>query len=180
MTILSVLGTIAATALASGSIAAVVTHLLTSDRERRGILRQKAEDLYVSVEAFEMSWGLGLISLKSVVANAIDYNQHLDAIIAQGKSTDGSLNRRVHMLTEIYFPSARPELQAVLTALHEFNDVSAMHKEAYREGVIDAFEWRRDFAPRVLRVTKSFEAYKKAVVQCAQSSFAPLKLRRRR
>lgn len=167
MSFLDTAATIAATALASGSIAAVVTHFLTADRERRSILRQKAEDLYVSAEAWENSWGLTLVSLMGVVNNTITYDQHNDIPIAQGKSTDGSLNRRVHMLTEIYFPTALKRLDSVMQALDEFNRVRAVHRAAYADGAFDVLDWHEDFMPKINAVTTEFKTYRDTIVRCA-------------
>jgi len=177
VTVLNAIGAIAATALASGSVAALVTHFLTNDRERRSLLRQKAEDLYVSVEALETSWSIEVVSLKSVVDGVINYNQYLDLIIERGKKDDGNLNRRVDMLTEIYFPSAVSDLNAVRDALSKYNRLVSVHKEAYRAGQADGFSWHQDFAPNVGAVSAAFANYKRVVVRCAQSSFTPLRVR---
>ncbi len=107
------LGTAAATVLASGTIAAIVSHVLGGVRERRGLLRQKAEDLYVSIEALEKSWELDTIALHRCVEGKIDYNAYLDAVIRNGDASDGALNRRVEMLTRIYFPTANTNLTTV-------------------------------------------------------------------
>jgi hypothetical protein len=171
------LGTAAATVLASGTIAAIVSHLLVGVRERRGLLRQKAEYLYVSIEALENSWSINVVALHRCVTGAIDYNGYLDAVIRNADAADGTLNRRVEMLTRIYFPTATAELARVRAALDTLNHMTAVHKAAYLEGHDNKISWKEHFEPLVNGATASFHAYKDAVVRCAQASFTPLRLK---
>lgn len=177
MTVWINLGTAAATVLASGSIAAIVSHVLIGSRERRGLLRQKAEDRYVSVEAFENSWSQGVIALHRVVTGTIDYNQYLDSVIAQNEKHDGALNRRVEMLTRIYFPTTVPKLAAVRSSMDRLNRLRQIHKAAYLEGKAQAVSWDEHFNPLVQSTAADFESYKSSIVRCAQFSFTPMRVR---
>ncbi len=171
------IGTAAATVLASGTIAAIVSHVLVGVRERRGLLRQKAEDLYVSIEALENSWAINIIALKRCVEGAIDYNEYLDAVIRNGEASDGALNKRVEMLTRIYFPTAITNLTTMRNCLDLVNRMTAMHKAAYLEGRDDAVSWAEHFDPLIKATTAAFQDYKSTVVRCAQASFTPLRFK---
>lgn len=162
--------------LASGSVAALVSHLLVGRRERSGLLRQKAEELYVSVEEFEVTWGMQAVMLAGAVRNEITYSQYLDLWNENAKSIDGKTSRKIEMLTRIYFPSIAPKLDALFVVRDEFAKRQMAHQHAYKDGVFDAFSWNDDFQPLVLRFRSLCDDYKRSITKCAQKSFSPLRL----
>jgi hypothetical protein len=94
------LATAGATVLASGTVAAMVTHLLSGGRAKKLLVREKAELLYECVEEFENAWGQQAILLAGVVREEISYNEYLDMFNEAAKGFDGKLYRRIEMTLE--------------------------------------------------------------------------------
>lgn len=163
------------TVIASGTVAALVTHYLSGNRARKALLREKAELLYECVEEFENAWGQQAVMLAGVVRQEISYDQYNDLFAEAAKSFDGKLYRRVEMISRIYFPKLTPRMKLVFEVRDRFSKLQSLHKAAYRDQDFDAFTWEEDFHPIVLDFRCACEAYKAAVAQCARETFEPLR-----
>lgn len=149
-----------------------MTHLLAGGRERKVLLREKAERLYVCVEEFENAWGQQAVMLAGAVRNEISYNQYLDLFNEAAKSFDGKLYRSIEVTTRAYFPALSQEMERVFKIRDRFAELQMAHKAAYKEGEFDAFSWPRDFHPLVLEFRGACEDYKSAIVHCIRKAAA--------
>ncbi len=81
---------------------------------------------------------------------------------------EASLGRKVPMLVEIYFPEALPELKSLLDVRDRFSKLSSIHKEAYKDGALDEFDWARDFSPLVTEFADRSRRCKAKIVSAAR------------
>ena len=110
-------------------------------REQRATNRLQAkqtrgEELYTLLGYWRIAVEGRYPTLAGVMKGELDYNQHLDTIIANSKDakTDPS---RLTMLADVYFAELHQEIESCHASLAKVNKVIGEHKAAYKRGNAD-------------------------------------------
>lgn len=159
----------AAGGLLSGVTVAFFTYRLNLRKEHDGLIRQKAEDLYRAFDRYDKRLSGYYIQHVPLLRGQVDYNDHLDNIIQDGKqSSDAAAHAglEVQMLVDFYFDDLKPGLTNYLTIRDDLNSVIADHRRAYKAGKL--FDNTTEFASKLLALLmdlgRSSDKLKSAIV----------------
>lgn len=121
------------TILGSGVVTAVVTHRLATSRQEREFKRKKLEELYLALQGFCTIFGAWSILWPAVMKGEMEFNQALDIQLESKAGKDARYLETATMLINIYFPSLRDGLAALLKRRDEANLVFGNFKSLYKE-----------------------------------------------
>lgn len=121
------------TILGSGVVTAIVTHRLATSRQEREFKRKKLEELYLALHGFCTLFGTWSIVWPQVMEGEMEYNQALDIQLQNKTGKDARYLETATMLINIYFPSLRNRLAALLKCRDEANAVLRVFKSLYKE-----------------------------------------------
>ena len=115
------------TALLSGVVAALATYSMSSNKEHVFHLREKAEDLFISLEKyFNILTGYTSIHY-SLFKGDLSVLDIMDYIIKQNKNDvfDTESGKRTKMIIAIYFPELERDYDALMHRLGAINKIIA-------------------------------------------------------
>ena len=132
---LVLIGTSLVTVFASGVVSSVVTYRLNRSKERFAFMRQKAEQLYLTVNEFGTNFDVVAYTQMTVARGEITWDEMNDM-------ANGSLDKQpkhggaetMLMLIDIYFPEVRPSYLKMDAARDQFMGVKGAHKQLYLRG----------------------------------------------
>lgn len=158
------------TILASGVTSSLVTFRLNKNKDQTIFMREKAEQLYLSADAYGRVFGGHMISYFPLLEGRIDWNQMLDIHISDGsKEKEHGGAETMTMLVEIYFPSVRPALARVWEARTEFNALTAKLKRHYKaNGHVTEDYWKSAFMDVTKRLNDAISSLEKEIVAAAR------------
>jgi hypothetical protein len=158
------------TILASGVTSSLVTFRLNRNKDQTIFMREKAEQLYLSADAYGRVFGGHMVSYFPLLEGRIDWNQMLDIHIADGsKEREHGGAETMTMLVEIYFPSVRPALARVWDARAEFNDLTAKLKRHYKaNGHVTEDHWKPAFLEVTKKLNDAISCLEKDIVVAAR------------
>lgn len=107
------------------------------EEEKISIKRERLEELYTLTDKWLGVFTNQFISLSLVMKGQIDYNQYLDMVVAEGKSSQVEFVR-LKMILDIYGQEMKNDFKAIFDCRDEINNIISKHKERYRNGVNDA------------------------------------------
>ncbi|SER49545.1 hypothetical protein SAMN05216548_12135 [Faunimonas pinastri] len=117
------IGTIIATALSSGVIAASVSFFLTLSKETMLERQKKMESAFDAFSSFDNTLASYFIQSMSYVNGKISKDQLNDLIIASNNPVGSGSLERLEMLVGFYFPSLELDLRKYLAARDLLNVV---------------------------------------------------------
>ncbi|EIK4762118.1 hypothetical protein ACCH75_003375 [Vibrio parahaemolyticus] len=103
------------------------------DREHAQIKRERLEELYVLLSQWANMFFSHFFKLTLVMKGDIDYNQYLDEVIEDGKSSNVDF-QRIEMILNIYGRELLPIYEDILKCRSKINEISAAHKADYKRG----------------------------------------------
>ncbi len=128
------------------------------------ILRDRGEELYVLVE----QWLNGLtgyyLGRSSVMLGKLDYNQCLNAEMADMKDYPVNFTR-IELLIAVYFPSARLAYQQISKDRDTLNKIATEHKRSYAAGDIDGTRFFKPFQQAMLSINETDPILKQSLLE---------------
>lgn len=151
--------------LASGITAAVVTHVLNSRREEHLLVRQKLENLHLSLHRYTTDMGIAFMPFLSAMEGVLDYNKANDMLINGADDKDKTAYPTVQRLIGIYFPDLEPELKTLLDSRDKLNDIKHSFREDYKRGFTSNGPWLEPFREELIRSGQLAEKLKRKIVE---------------
>lgn len=164
VTLLVGLGTI----LMSGVASSFVTYRLTRAKEHEFFMRQKAEELYVSIEQFSTMLGISIVRLMGVAARNITFDQMNDQVIADRDKEWANASRHMEMLVRIYFPEAQKDLMALFAIRSRLSQERLEFKMDYVVTQGESKDWAKRFGALSSDLSKASSTLLNTVVELAR------------
>lgn len=102
-------------------------------KSRTAALRERGEELYVSVDKFSKAVCTAYLPLFSVMRGRISYNEYLELFNKSNPSSEYDASR-LQMLVAVYFSQSEPAYNDMQSALRVVNRVVHDFEQAYRSG----------------------------------------------
>jgi hypothetical protein len=112
-------------------VSAIVTYKLNSQKDERLLLRQKLEELNLSLIRYCTDLGSYSLIYASVMLGNITYDQANVQVTEQVKKEERS-HDKLSMLVNIYFPHFKPYLENILKIRDEENEIRFDFKKYYQ------------------------------------------------
>jgi hypothetical protein len=138
---------------------------LEHEREsnRRKLMRDKLEELYVLSEKYINSLGCHYLPYLDVMMGELTYNQALDMTIRQ-RDTNSVDFHRLEMLIDLYFPENKAPYDLLLNARDRANEIMTEHKRQYKTGNMDGSRFVEPFLKVQDEITRAAKALREHIV----------------
>jgi hypothetical protein len=117
----------------SGLVSAVVTHRLSTSRQEREFRRKKLEELYLAVVGFCTSISVANVIWLPVMRGDLDYNAGLELQMKNMPSPNPRHLETATMIINIYFPTLKGSLEAILNRRDAINALQGEFKREYKD-----------------------------------------------
>jgi hypothetical protein len=118
------------TIVMSGVVAAVVTARLTARRQWLESRRQKLEDFFVAFTGYSRQLGSNALPYVRAMQELIDFNQALDSNL-RDRGEAPRHGATLQMLAAIHFPELQSNVNHLLRARSQWNQLYAQFKSDY-------------------------------------------------
>ncbi|HML53302.1 MAG TPA: hypothetical protein PKC79_04355 [Solidesulfovibrio magneticus] len=125
--ILTVIASIATSSVA----AAFVSFHLNNSKDRKLLLRNKIEEIYINYRRFANSLSTYYLCFMPVMRGQYDYNEALDLFNNAAKSKPNNPFEPLEMNINIYFPELLDDLNHLIALRDNGNDILLSFKKAY-------------------------------------------------
>lgn len=120
--------------------------------DKISIKRERLEELYILTDKWLGVFTNQYLRLSLVMKGQIDYNQYLDMVIEEGKSSQAEFVR-LKMILDIYGQELKNDFKLIFDCREEINNLISKHKERYRNGVNDP-SYLEPFTTKSLEIVK--------------------------
>jgi len=167
---------------ASGVVASLITYRLSANKEHIFFMRQKGEQLFLSVERFNRGLVAYYVVYYPLFQNQIEYNDLLDMQNKDSNREMGEAYEQVQMLISLYFPTLQSDFDSYIAAREKVSDIIGEHKKEYKRGNTDGTPYLKRFNKALADLDTAGEKLKeKAVAEslslASAESLWPIKLK---
>jgi len=122
------------------------------EEDKISIKRERLEELYILTDKWLGGFTNQFLRLTLVMNGKIDYNQYLDTVVKEGKSSQVAFER-LKMILDIYGQEVKDDFKSIFDCRDEINNIISKHKERYRDGVNDS-SYLEPFTTKSLEIVK--------------------------
>jgi len=158
------------TIMASGVIAAIVSHRLNESKDERAIKMQKLEELFIHAERFCNAVFRVSATCLSVMANKITYNDMLDIQIDADNSADIGHYGKCIMIVKFYHNEIQSAWDLVISCRDEINTIQAEFRCEYEKAgnTVEYPQYRRKYRDALNAFSKAEEGLMSKIIESVQ------------
>lgn len=127
------------------------------------VVREKAEELYVSVKKFCNAMVCNHFVYVRVMSGEISYNDALDLELSS-ENTQGYDAQRIHMITDIYFPKLSSHMEALVSKNIEVLDIREKFKQKYNRGIQSDEKMAALYSHNIQTLSEAASKFEKTVL----------------